>query len=138
VVSWLIERTLSLEIDKAYANLKVALTEKDCKIISADSPKRILAKQGSLWGMTPKIAKKTMHINLVSVDSGTQITWSSRLSSDWKNITLIGCGLAAFIIGLCVWMAFDLTTFMVTLKPSFWSWLGTVNGTVDLQIGQLS
>jgi hypothetical protein len=132
----LLKRTVSLEIDKAYADLKAVLLEKGCKIISEEPPKRILVKQGSLWGMSPRTAKKTIDVNFALVDSGTQITCSSRLSSDWKNITVIGCALAAVLVGLCLWMTFDLDAFMITQKPSFWSWLVTVNGSVDFQVGQ--
>ena len=136
MVSWLLERTVSVEIDKAYADLKAALIEKGCKIISEEPPKQILVKQGSLWGISPKTAKKTLSVNLVPVDSGTQVTCSSRLSSDWKNLTVVGCALAVALVGLCLWMTFDLGAFMVTQKPSFWSWLVTVNGNVDFQVGQ--
>ncbi len=54
------------------------------------------------------------------------------MASDWKNITLIGCGLAFVLVGLCVWMATDLTTLIATNVPGFWGWLVTVNGSVDL------
>ena len=40
--------------------------------------------------------------------------------------------LAVALAGLCVWMAADLTAFMATRVPSFWSWLVTVEGSVDL------
>ena len=133
---WLLERTVNLEIDKAYADLKAVLLEKGCKIISEEPPKQILVKQGSLWGMSPKTAKKIIEVNFAPVDSGTQVTCSSRLSSDWKNLTLVGCALAAVLVGLCLWMTVDLNAFMVTQKPSFWSWLVTVNGSVDFQVGQ--
>jgi hypothetical protein len=137
VVPWLLKRTVSLGIEKTYADLKAAVLEKkDCKIISEDPPKKIMVKQGSLWGMSPKTAKKTITVDLVAVDSGTQVSCSSRLSSDWKNLTLVGCALAAVLVGLCLWMTFDLETFMLTQKPIFWSWLITVNGSVDFQAGQ--
>jgi hypothetical protein len=132
----LLKRTVSLETDKAYADLKAVLLEKGCKIISEESPKQISVKQGSLWGMSPRTAKKTIDVNFAPVDSGTQVTCSSRLSSDWKNITVVGCALAALLVGLCLWMTFDLDAFMITQKPSFWSWLVTVNGSVDFQVGQ--
>ena len=93
-------------------------------------------KQGSLWGISPTSAKKKIQLNLESVNSDTKVTFSSSLSSDWKNVTLIGCVLAAVLVGLCLWMAFDLNAFLITRKPSFWSWLVTVNGNVDLQVGQ--
>ncbi len=136
MVSWVLKRTVSLGIDKAYADVKAVLLEKGCKIISEEPPKQILVKQGSLWGMSPRTAKKTIAVNLVPVDSGTQVTCSSRLSSDWKNLTVVGCALAAVLVGLCLWMTFDLEAFMVTQKHSFWSWLVTVNGSVDFQVGQ--
>ena len=136
MVPWLLERTVSLEIDKAYAVFKTAFTDKGCKIISEQSPNMILLRQGSLWGVSPSSAKKKIQVNLESVNSTTKVTCSSNLSSDWKNITLIGCVLAAVLVGLCLWMAYDLNTFIVTHRPSIWSWLVTANGNIDFQVGQ--
>lgn len=136
MVHWLLKRTFSAEIDKAYADLKASLAEKGCKIISEDPPKRIVVKQGSLWGISPTTAKKIVDVNFKVVDSGTQVTCSSRLSADWKNLTIVGCALAFVLVGLCLWMALDLTAFMVTGKPTFWSWLATVNGNLDLAVAQ--
>jgi hypothetical protein len=133
---WLIERTVNIGIDKAYADLKAVLLEKGCKIISEEPQKQILVKQGSIWGMSPRTAKKIVEVNFAPVDSGTQVTCSSRLSSDWKNLTVVGCALAAVLVGLCLWITFDLDGFLVTQKPSFWSWLVTINGSVDFQVGQ--
>ena len=136
MVSWVHKQTVNLGIDKAYTDLKATLLEKGCRIISEDQPKQILVKQGSLWGISPKTAKKTIAVDLEAVDSGTQVSCSSRLSSDWKNLTIVGCALAAVLVGLCLWMTFNLATFMVTQKPVFWSWLITVNGSVDFQAGR--
>jgi len=136
VVPWVLKRTVSLGIDKTYADLKAVLLEKGCKIISEEPPKQMLVKQGSLWGISPRTAKKTIAINFAPVESGTQVTCASRLSSDWKNLTVVGCVLAAVLVGLCLWITFDLEAFMLTQKPSFWSWLVTVNGSVDYQVGQ--
>jgi hypothetical protein len=130
------EQTVSSEIDKAYADLKAALIQKDLRITFEEVPKRILVKQGSLWGLSPKTAKKTIDFNFVSVGSETRVKWYSRINSDWKGLTLVGCVLAAAMVGLCVWMSLDLTTFMIERKASFWSWLVAVNGDVDLQVGQ--
>ena len=116
--------------------MKAVLLEKGCRIISEKPNKQISVKQGSIWGLSPKTAKKTIAINFASVDSGTQVSCSSRLSSDWKNLTIVGCVLAAVLVGLCLWIGFDLNAFIVTSKPSFWSWLATVNGSVDFQVGQ--
>jgi hypothetical protein len=73
---------------------------------------------------------------LGQVDSGTQVTFLSKLSSDWKNLTIIGCVFAFVLVGICVWMAADLSAFMVTHEPSFWSWLITVEGNVVFQAGK--
>ena len=132
----MLKRTVSLEIDEAYEDLKAVLLEKDCKVISEEPPKQISVKQGSLWGISPRTAKKTIDVNFEPVDSGTQVTFSSRLGSDWKNLTIVGCALAAVLVCLCLWITFDLEAFMVTQKPSFWSWLATVNGSVDFHVGQ--
>jgi len=127
-------RTLNLAIEKAYAGLKTLLVQRGCKTISESPPTRLLVKQGSLWGMSPTSAKKIVDITLSSVDSGTQISCSSRLSTDWKNITIIGCALAAALVGLCLWMAFDVNAFVTNGRTTFWSWLVTVNGKVDVSV----
>lgn len=136
MVHWLIKRTLNLEIDEAYAELKASLVQKGCKIISQTLPKQLVVRQGSLWGMSPTSAKKTVNLSFSPAASGTQVAVSSRLSSDWKNITIVGCAAAAVLAALCVWMALDLTTFMNTGRASFWSWLASVNGNVDVSAAQ--
>jgi hypothetical protein len=136
VARWLLERNLSLAIDEAYDVVKAALTERGCKIMSELQPKQILVKQGSLWGASPKTAKKTLKVTLVSYDSGTKVTCFSLLSSSWKNLALVGCAFAVVLVGLCLWMGLDLSSFMATHKASFWSWIITVKGHIDFQIGQ--
>ena len=133
----MLERTVSLKIEEAYPKLKVALVEKGCKVTSEELPKQICFKQGSLWGISPKTAKKNIIVNLEPVSDGTRVKCSSKLASDWKNITLIGCALASALVALCVWMAIDLSAFMVTRVPSFWSWLVTVGSNVDLVAAQV-
>ena len=128
------KRTFSREINALYADLKAVLVKDGCKIISEDPPKQFLVKQGSLWGISPKTAKKTLTITLASIDSETEVTCSSRLSSDWKNLTIIGCALASVLVGVCGWMAFDLSTFGITGKSTFWSWLATTNSNADFSV----
>jgi len=132
----LLEQTVNLKIEDAYPKLKAALVEKGCKVISEEPPRQICFKQGSLWGISPKTAKKTITVNFESVDDGTKINCSSKLASDWKNITLIGCALAFVLVGLCMWMTTDLSSFLVTREPGFWSWLVMVGGNVDLMAAQ--
>jgi len=128
---------LNLEIEKAYGDLKASLAQKGCKTVSENPPTQLLVKQGSLWGVSPTSAKKIVNITCIPIDSGTQVTCSSSLSPDWKNITILGCALAAVLIGLCLWMAFGINAFIANGKATFWSWLATVDGTVDLSVARL-
>lgn len=103
---------------------------------SEQSPSQIILTQGSLWGLSPRAAKKAVTLHFESVANGTQVTCTSKLSSDWKNLTLGGCVLALVVMGVCLWMATDLSSFMVSREHSFWSWLVTSEGNMNLQAGQ--
>ncbi len=132
----MIERTVRLKTEEAYSQLKAALTAKCCKVICEQPPIQIRFNQGSLWGITPKTAKKNINVDFQPIDKGTRIRFSSSLASDWKNITLVGCFLAGVLVGLCIWIALDLTGFNATLKPSFWNWIVTSGGNIDLAAAQ--
>lgn len=127
---------VNLKIEEAYPKFKAALTAKDCKVISEEALSKIFFKQGSLWGISPKTAKKNIIVNFEQDGERTRIKFSSKLSSDWKNITIIGCLFAAVLVGLCIWMARDLSAFTATNVPGFWGWLVTVNGNIDLAAAQ--
>jgi hypothetical protein len=133
----LVERTVGLEIGKAHAELKALLLQKGCRIMVDESPVLISVKQGSLWGISPRTAKKTVTCQLAAVDSGTRITCSSALASDWKNLTIIGSALAVVVASLCFWIAADLEAFMITQQSSYWSWLVTVDGYINFQTAQM-
>lgn len=105
-------------------------------MILEEAPREICFKQGSLWGIAPQSAKKTINVNLTSVEDGTQVKCSSKLASDWKNITLIGCVFAFVLVVFCVWMATDLSALVATRVPSFWSWLVTVGDNVNSAAAQ--
>jgi hypothetical protein len=128
---------VSLGIDEAYADLKALLLRKGCKVVAEEPPTFISVKQGSLWGISPRTAKKIVSYRLAPVDSGTQITYSSSLASDWKNLTIIGSALAVLVAFLCLWIAMDLDAFMITQQPSYWSWIVTVDGYIDSQTAQM-
>jgi hypothetical protein len=126
-----------LESDKTYAELKVLLLKRGCTLLAEEPPVLISVKQGSLWGVSPKTAKKVVTYRLARVDSGTRITCSSSLASDWKNLTVIGTALAVLVAAVCWWIAVDLDTFIVTQQPSYWSWIATVDGYTDFQTAQI-
>jgi len=133
----LVERTVSLEIEKAYVELKALLLEKGCRIVAEESPVLISVKQGSLWGISPVTAKKTVTYHLATVEGGTRIACSSALASDWKNLTIIGSALAVVVASLCWWIATDLDAFLITQQPSYWSWIVTVDGYINFQTTQM-
>jgi hypothetical protein len=132
----MLEQTVNLPINDAYSKLKDNLLEKDCKLISEQPPECLVAKQGSLWGISPQNAKKKLTCKLKSTDSKTTITVSSKLSSDWVNITLIGTAFSIGIVGLCLWISVDLTTFLSTNQASTWSWIASVGSYVDHDLGE--
>ena len=132
-----VERIVSLEVGKAYAELKALLLEKNCRIIAEEAPVLISIRQGSVWGISPVTAKKTVNYRLASVDSGTRITCSSSLASDWKNLTVIGCSLAMVVASLCLWISLDLDELVTTQQQSYWSWIATVDTYIDFQTAQM-
>jgi hypothetical protein len=133
----LFERNVGLEIEKAYADLKALLLRKGCRIVVEEPPTFMSVKQGSLWGISPRTAKKVVRYRLSPVDSGTRISCSSSLASDWKNPTIIGSALAVLLMTLCLWITMDLEAFMITQEPSYWSWIATVDSYIDFQTGQM-
>jgi hypothetical protein len=132
----LLERTVGLGIEEAYAELKALLLERGCRIIADEAPVLISVKQGSLWGISPRTAKKVVTYRFAPVDSGTRITCSSSLASDWKNLTLVGSALAVVVAFVCLWIAMDLDAFVITQQPSYWSWIVTVDGYIDFQTAE--
>jgi hypothetical protein len=133
----LLERTVGLKIEQAFAELKALLLTRGCRIVAEEPPTYISVKQGSLWGVSSGTAKKVLSYRLVPVDSGTRIAYSSKLASDWKNLTIIGSALAVLVTALCWWIAIDLDAFMTTQERSYWSWIATVEGYIDFQTGQM-
>ncbi len=104
-------------------------------MVAQEQPDNLFLRQGSLWGVSPKSAKKTITIQIEPQEDQTHIQCYSRLSSDWKNITWIGCVLAGILSAVCVWIASDLTGVLATKHSSFWSWLITVDGYVNSEVG---
>lgn len=130
------ERKVDLNIDEAYEKAKTALIEKGCSVVSDEPPHQLLIKQGSLWGLSPRTAKKNIKLTFETLDNKTSIKYYSKLASDWKNVTLVGCVLAFVIAVLCVWMAIDLGKFMVDGGQSFWGWIITSGDQVEFQAGE--
>ena len=127
---------MDLEIRKAYENLKAALLQKGCEVIAEEPPTFISVRQGSLWGISPRTAKKVVNCRFSSGDSGTRIVVSSSLSSDWKNLTIIGSALSIIVAVLCWWIASDLEGFAASQQASYWSWIITNGDYTNLELAQ--
>ncbi len=136
-VCLLLEKTVALKIEDAYSELKALLLKTGCRVIAEEPPVHIAVRQGSVWGVTTRSAKKEVRCRLSRVGNETQIACSSTLASDWINITLLGFVLSGVLLSLCTWISLDLEAFLATRKTSFWSWIGTTNGFVDVQKIQL-
>jgi hypothetical protein len=128
--------TLNLGIIEAYTKTKEVLVKEGCAVIFEEQNRQLVVKQGSLWGISPKTAKKTITATFKVAGDKTDVAYNSEVASDWKYVTIIGCVLAAALIGLCVWMALDLSEFMTTGGPGFWSWLITSGDTVRFSAGE--
>ncbi len=112
-----------LPIEQAYTELKNSLLKNKCKIVEEKPVKYIQIKQGSLNGVLPKSAKKTVKFNLSSEGAGTKITSSTEIASDWTNMTIFGNILAAVMAGILLWIASDMQNYLETAKAGYWSWL---------------
>jgi hypothetical protein len=125
------EKTVSLPIEQAYAELKTILVKNKCKIIEEKPFEYITAIQGSLNGFTPKNSKKTIKFTLSAKDSETKITSSTKITSDWTNITIIGNILATVLATMFVWIALDIRSYLETAKAGVWGWLAQAYGYPD-------
>ena len=128
------EKIVRLEIENAYAKLKAHLLKEKGRVIAEEPPASICFEQGSIWGMTPRTAKKRMSYNFSSRDSETRIVASTSLSPDWKELGIVGCVFAVLVAAICWWISVDLTSVLSTHSTSVWSWIVAVNGYIDFQI----
>ncbi len=119
----MLEFDLSLESTEAFEDLRSLLLRAGCRVNAEEPPTLVSAKQGSLWGVAPKTAKKNIECRLLTTGSKTHVIVSSSLSSDWKNLTIYGTILSAAVAAVCLWIFVDLHVFASTLQPSVWSWL---------------
>lgn len=129
----LFERTVSLEIEKAYSELKTFLLKKGGNISAEEPPRQISIKHGSLHGVSPKSAKKLVIYHLFPHKSGTRIVSYSSISSDWAKLTLAGNIIAGFVAAIFWWIASDIASLVVDGVTGYWSWLARAFGFPDLQ-----
>ena len=132
----LVERIVGLDIEKTWMKLKTVLLESGCKIVSEQPPASVSVIQGSVWGISPKTAKKTVTFALSSKGSESKVAASSRLASDWRKLAVAGTVLSAVVALLCLWIGLDLQAFATRSELSFWSWIVT-DSSVGLVLANL-
>lgn len=104
----LFERVVSLEVEKAYEELKNLLLNRKCKIVAEERSKSIRVEQGSLWGVSPKGVKKTISFHLHPKNSETRIAGVSSLASDWIIISTLSYVIAGILSPFSWLFAIDL------------------------------
>jgi hypothetical protein len=126
--SILIERITSLKVESAYSEVKTLLLEKGCKTVSEEPPKHILIRYGSLWGISPKYAKKIVSYHIFPYKSGTKIVSYSSISPDWANLTLWGNIIASVVAAVFWWIASDISNYLASGNSGYWTWLAEAFG----------
>ena len=110
-------------VQQTYSRLEKTLVDSNCKINAKEPPYCIRVTQGSLFGVSPMSAKKEVSFNLCGEGSQTRVVSSSQIASDWKNLTLYGNVITAFVIGVFLWITLDMNNYIQTAKPGFWAWI---------------
>ena len=127
------ERSVDLEIEKAYPKLRNILLEKGCRIISEEPLKHISVLHGSLRGVSPRNAKKVVNYHFFPHKSGTRIVSYSSVSSDWATLTLWGNITAGFVAVIFWWIATDISALLIDGVSGYWTWLAIAFGYPDVQ-----
>jgi len=128
----LLERSVDLEIEKAYSKLRTILLERGCRIVSEEPPKQVSIEHGSLRGVSPRSAKKVVSFHNSPHESGTRIASTSSVSSDWANLTLWGNIIAGIVAMIFWWIAADIAALVVDGKSGYWTWLAGAFGYPDV------
>lgn len=70
--------------------MKQFFLNRDYTILVDTPPVFHSIKQGSIWGISPRTAKKIINYSFISTKSRTQIKYSSEFAPEWKKLTIIG------------------------------------------------
>lgn len=119
------ERIIKLETNEIYSKMKQFFLDRDYQILVDTPPDNLSIKQGSIWGILPRTAKKIINYRFYSKQSETEIRFSSSFAPEWKNLTIIGYIVSFFLVGLSFWISVDLEHYLITGTEGFWSWIAT-------------
>ena len=124
----MLERSIDLEIEKGYSELRTILLEKGGRIVSEEPPKHVSIQHGSLRGISPKGAKKIVNYQFFPHNSGTRIISRSSISSDWANLTLWGNIIAGIVAAVFWWIATDMENLVANGISGYWIGLARAFG----------
>jgi hypothetical protein len=119
------ERIVNLKPNEIYSKMKQFILDRNYQIIVDNPPANLSIKQGSIWGILPRTAKKIINYSFSSTQSETQIRFSSSFAPEWKNLTIMGYVFSFFLVGLSFWINADLEHYILTGNSGFWSWIAT-------------
>jgi hypothetical protein len=122
------QNNTSTDINQTYIQLKQLLSKNKCQIINENPPTAITVVQGSIWGTTPKTAKKTITFTVSQGANGANINSIAQLTSSYIQFTLVGIVFSLVLLALCTWIAVNLQT---AAQTSVWSWLVQINGQLN-------
>ncbi len=130
------ERIVNLKTNEIYSKMKQFFLDRNYQIIVDNPPTNLSIKQGSIWGILPRTAKKIINYSFSSLQSETQIRFSSSFASEWKNLTILGYVFSFFLVGLSFWISMDLENLIFTGNAGFWSWIATSANNASLSSAQ--
>jgi len=93
----LVVKIVSMDVSRAYEELKKLLRETKCRIVEEEPPNKIVVEHGSILAFSPTNVEKVVTFTLTPVDSTTRIVATTSLTSDYKNIVIFIFVAAAII-----------------------------------------
>jgi hypothetical protein len=130
------ERIVNLKTNEIYSKMKQFFLDKNYQIIVDNPLTNLSIKQGSIWGILPRTAKKIINYSFSSTQSRTRIRFFSSFAPEWKNLTILGYIFSVFLVGLSFWISTDLENLIFTGNAGFWSWIATSANNVSLSSAQ--
>ncbi len=109
---WVIEKLVSLDVERSYDELRRILLANECKIVAEDPPRSITVEYESL----------KVRFILIPQDSKTKIIATTSLGSDYIALVIYTFILMIIII-LGGWIVIDTENWVMEQRGSFWGWL---------------
>jgi len=96
-------KIVSMDVSRAYEELKKLLREAKCRIVEEEPPNKIVVEHGSVLAFSPINVEKVVAFTLTPVDSTARIVATTSLTSDYKNIVILGFVIPA-IFSFLIWI----------------------------------